>query len=32
VPPVPARVIDLEQRRHGEQVQIRALAEYEVAL
>ncbi len=32
VPPVPARVIDLEQRRRGEQVQVRELVEYEVAL
>ena len=31
-PVAPARVIDLRQRRRGEQVQIRDLAEYEVAL
>ncbi len=30
--PAPAAVIDLEQRRRGEQVQARDLAEYEVAL
>lgn len=31
-PTGPTRVIDLEQRRRGEQVQVRDLAEYEVAL
>jgi transposase len=31
-PGAPARVIDLQQRRRGEQVQVRDLAEYEVAL
>lgn len=31
-PATPARVIDLDQRRRGEQVQVRDLAEYEVAL
>jgi transposase len=31
-PVAPARVIDLQQRRRGEQVQVRDLAEYEVAL
>jgi len=31
-PAAPTRVIDLQQRRRGEQVQVRELAEYEVAL
>ncbi len=32
VPPAPTSVIDLEQRRRGEHVEVRDLAEYEVAL
>ena len=32
VPPAPTSVIDLEQRRRGNHVQVRALAEYAVAL